>query len=295
MDVSFIYVNWNSQGEIMQSVRTVREQTRGLSYEIVVVDNDSAQGVDELAADPGIVLVRNTANAGFGAGCNLGVRHSTGRYLFFFNPDTRMVCNAAAILCAYLDAHPRAGAAGPKILESDGSIHYGGARSFHSLFNEFLEHSALAFRFPRNPIAGRPYYSTWDHDSTREVDAIHGAAMVFRRDVFERLGGFDERYFLYCEEVDLCKRTWNAGYSVHYVHTASIIHSGKHSSNQYFDGFHPLILQHVKSLAIFMRTHYGPVRAAIWRAMIVILYGLKALRNRDPRYLDYCRWGLRGV
>lgn len=292
MRVSFIYVNWNAEDEILRSVATVREKTRGVDYEIVVVDNASAQGTARLEREPGIRLVKNPVNSGFGAGCNLGVKNSQGRFLFFINPDTRMENDAASILVAYLDARPTAGAAGPKVLDAQGRIHPGGARSFHTLFNEFLEHSALTFRFPKGRITGRPYYSFWDHDSTREVDALIGAAMVFKREVFERLGGFDERFFLYCEEIDLCRRLWQAGHSVHYVHEAVVTHLEKYSADQYFKDFHALILQHLASLRLYMRKHHGMFQTFLWQVMIVVLYGLKALRNRDRRYLEYCRFGL---
>lgn len=291
IDVSVIYVNWNSQEEILKSVATVREQTRGISYEIIVVDNDSAQGTALLEADPELRLIKHPKNVGFGAGCNIGAKAGTGRFLFFFNPDTRMNNNAARILIDYLESHPEAGAAGPKVLDCDGEIHFGAARSFHSLLTEFLEHSALTFRYPKGKITGKPYYSYWDHDSTRPVDSLIGAAMLFRREVFEELGGFDEDYFLYCEEVDLCHRAWNAGHQVHYVHEAVITHLEKHSANQYFSDFHALILQHLRSLHLYMLKHYGPLHGLAWRAMIILLYGLKALKNKNRRYLEYCRFG----
>ncbi len=290
-DVSIIYVNWNSEEQVLASVATVREQGMGVSWEIIVVDNASAQGVAKLENEPGITLIHNSENRGFGAGCNLGAAASSGRYLFFFNPDTRMNNYATAILVSYLDAHPEVGGVGPKVLDKNGKLHFGAARSFHSLTTEFLEHSALAFRFPKHRFFGSPYYGDWDHDSTRPVDSLIGAAMMFRRDVFEALDGFDEDYFLYCEEVDLCHRARKAGYPVHYVHDAVITHLEKYSADQYFTDFHKLILQHLRSLHLYMRKHYGPLHVLAWRGMIVILYGLKAIKNRDSRYLEYCRFG----
>jgi len=292
MDVSVIYVNWNAEEEILASVRTVRDKIRGVSYEIIVVDNASGKGTAALASEPAIRLIQNPVNAGFGAGCNLGARNSQGRYLFFFNPDTRMENDAATILTAFLDTHPRICAVGPKVLDARGTIHFGAARAFHSLLNEFLEHSALTFRFPKGRITGRPYYSFWDHDSSRPVDSLIGAAMLVRRDVFEAIGGFDERFFLYCEEVDLCRRIWNDGFGVHYVHEAVITHLEKYSAEQYFKDFHAMILQHLRSLALYMEKHHGRVQALLWRTMIVALYGLKALTNRNRQYLQYCRFGL---
>lgn len=291
-DISIIYVNWNSQEEVLRSIQTVRAKTGAIRYEIIVVDNASAEGTSLLEADQELLLVRNPTNAGFGAGCNLGVRHANGRYFFFFNPDTRMENNATEILVRYLDVHPVIGAVGPKVLDTEGAIHFGAARSFHDLLNEFLEHSALTFRFPKGRVTGRPYYSFWDHDSTREVDSLIGAAMLIRREVFETVGGFDERFFLYCEEVDLCRRIWKSGHPIHYVHDAVITHLEKHSADKYFTDFHALILQHLRSLYLYMEKHHGRFQAVLWRVMIVALYGAKALKNNNRRYLEYCRFGL---
>ncbi|MCA1986947.1 MAG: glycosyltransferase family 2 protein, partial [Desulfovibrio sp.] len=218
MDVSIIYVNWNAADEIAASIESVRNTVAGVAYEIIVVDNNSPESCDVLDQED-VVLIRNPVNAGFGAGCNLGVSRSRGRHLLFLNPDTRLRNDILSCLSRFLDEHPTAGACGPMVLREDGSIDYGAARANLTVFNEFLEHSTLAFRFPRSKILGRPYYSYWDHQSTRTVDSLLGACMLFRRDLFQQLGGFDERFFLYAEEVDLCKRTWDAGFEIYYVHT----------------------------------------------------------------------------
>lgn len=294
MDVSIIYVNWNSEAEILRSVQSVRTHVHGVSYEILAVDNNSAQGVALLASEPGIRLIKNTKNSGFGAGCNKGAQHSSGDFLFFLNPDTRLENDVPTILSAFLRHSATYGIAGPLVLDAHGQIQYGGARMFLSLSNEFLEHSALTFRFPQGRFTGKPYYSFWDHQSTRQVEAILGAALMIKRDVFFELHGFDEQFFLYCEEIDLCHRAFKRGYSTHYVHNAQITHYEKQSSNQYFENFHSLILQHLQSTQIYMKKHYGFIHTLLWRIMLIVLYALKTIRRKDLAYLKYCKFGFLG-
>ena len=146
MNVSVIYVNWNAAEEIAASIDSIRTHVRDLDYEIIVVDNNSAESCAPLEQD-GVTLIRNPVNAGFGAGCNLGVQHSTGRYLLFLNPDTRVHTDMLSCLAHVLDTTPRAGACGPMVIRGDGSIDYGAARADLSIINEFLEHSTLPFAF----------------------------------------------------------------------------------------------------------------------------------------------------
>lgn len=291
MNVSVIYVNWNAAEEIAASIDSIRTHVRDLDYEIIVVDNNSAESCAPLEQD-GVTLIRNPVNAGFGAGCNLGVQHSTGRYLLFLNPDTRIHTDMLSCLAHVLDTTPRAGACGPMVIREDGSIDYGAARADLSIINEFLEHSTLAFRFPRNRILGRPYYSFWDHNSTRPVDSLLGACMLFRREIFERLGGFDENFFLYAEEVDLCRRTRAAGYHIYYVHTCQVLHKSKHSTTQFFGGMHTMVLQYLVSLNYYFRKHYGLLGMLAWRAVIFFVYTGRAILGQRKGFLDYSLWSL---
>lgn len=291
-DVSVIYVNWNSAEEILSSVDSVRKRTGSVSYEIIVVDNQSAEGVDGLDGK-GIRLIRNDRNAGFGTACNIGARRASGEFLFFLNPDTLLENDVLGELCSFLRGHPEAGGAGPLVLEEDGTIHFGAGRSFPSLANEFLEHTTIAFRFPRNRILGRPLISFWDHASTRPVDTLLGAAMMFRRSLFERIGGFDERFFLYYEETDLCKRVWDAGRLIYYVHTARLLHKGKRSTLKFYGEVDRMVFEYLESAWKFFRKHQGSHHAAFWRRMIAGIYLFRYCIRRKPVFLSYCRWAVK--
>ncbi|GAB1409540.1 hypothetical protein MASR1M90_06940 [Desulfovibrionales bacterium] len=291
MDVSIIYVNWNSAEEIAASIASIKARVRDVDYEIIVVDNNSAQSCAPLEQQD-VKLVRNPINAGFGSGCNLGVTHSSGRYLLFLNPDTRLLSDILSCLAHFLDKTPKAGACGPMVVREDNSIDFGAARADLTLVNEFLEHSTLAFRFPKNRFLGRPYYSFWDHNTTRPVDSLLGACMLFRREIFERLGGFDENFFLYAEEVDLCRRTREAGYDIYYVHTCHVLHKSKHSTTQFFGGMHTMILQYLVSLNYYFKKHYGLAGMLAWRAVIFFVYTTRAVLGLRRGFLDYSLWSL---
>ncbi len=291
MDVSIIYVNWNCVADIRESIASVQKWTQNLDYELIVVDNASKEDISILEWED-IKLIRNQSNLGFGSGCNVGARQARGNFLLFLNPDTVFLNDVLGCLVSFLLEHPQAGCAGPLTLESDGLIHYGAARSLPSLTNEFLEHSALTFKLQNNRFIGKPYYSYWDHQSTRQVDALLGACMMFRRDVFEMLGGFDENFFLYYEEVDLCKRTLQAGYRVWYVHTCKILHEGHKSVIKVYGSIDPMFLLYFESAEKYLTKHHGRIYTIIWRVMLSGIYLARFLRKRRPKHLLYFKWGL---
>jgi hypothetical protein len=292
MDVSIIYVNWSCAEEILASVVSVRQWAGTRPYEVIVVDNNSPDGVGALAEHESIRLIRNPENRGFGAGCNLGARHAAGKYLLFLNPDTRFLNDVVAELAQFLDAHPSAALAGPLVEDHAGKVLFEGGRSLPTLFNEFLQHSTLSFRFPQGALTSRPYLSRWDHLSTREVETVLGACMLVRSDVFRGTGGFDEAFFLYSEDLDLCHRIREAGHEVWYVHSARLMHKERQSTIQMFGSVGWIVLQNMRSQHYYFRKHYGAFAAFLWRHMIAGLYLLRYLRSRDRLHLEYARWAI---
>ncbi|GAB6162756.1 hypothetical protein JCM12298_19160 [Desulfothermus naphthae] len=291
MLVSIIYVNWNCCKDILNSMESVYNECHGFDYEIIVVDNDSEENIDPLRQS-NIILIENSKNIGFGGGCNIGAKVAKGDYLVFLNPDTILQGNTIGCLINFLRANPYVGAVGPTVVDRDGNIDFSAGRAFPSIFNEFLEHSTLTFKFPKNSIIGRPYYSTWDHCSTRPVDTLIGACMALPFSVFHEIGGFDENFFLYYEEVDLCHRIWESGYPVYYVHSCKVKHLGKTSTIKYFKTMDAIILQHLKSVYYYFKKHHGNIYAHIWRKMIATIYLLRFLKNRQPEFLEFFKWGI---
>ena len=150
----------------------------------------------------------------------------------------------------------------------------------------------MTFKFTRNRLFGKPYYSYWDHRSSRPVGTLVGACMMFRREAFEVLGGFDERFFLYFEEVDLCKRTQEAGWQVWYVHTSRLLHEGHQSVIREYGSIDPLILVYFASAEKYFKKHHGRFYACLWRRMIAGLYLMRFLLHCRPDLWTYFKWGL---
>lgn len=167
-----------------------------------------------------------------------------------------------------------------------------GGRSLPTLFYEFLQHSTLSFRFPAASWASGPYLSSWDHRSTREVETVLGACMLIRSKLFNETGGFDEHFFLYSEEVDLCHRVRDAGHKVWYVHTARLLHKERQSTIQLFGSVGRIVLQNMRSQHYYFRKHYGKGAAFIWLSMIACLYMIRYLVSRNKLHLEYAKWAL---
>lgn len=295
MDVSVIYVNWNCADEIVASLASVRASLREaplrLSHEVVIVDNASPQGPCGLNEIPGVRFIQSATNGGFGAGCNEGARHASGRYMLFLNPDTLLINDVVGTLTSFLDAHPRAGAAGPMLLREDGRISEG-ARLLPTLLNEFLAHATLTERFPDCALTSKPYLARRAYLSTQEVECVVGACFLIRADLFRSLAGFDENFFLYSEELDLCRRIREAGFQVWYVHTAKVTHREQQSTMQLFGSVDRIILQNMRSQRYYFRKHRGRAVAFVWRHMVAGLYLCRYLLSRNNQHLEFSRWAL---
>lgn len=289
-EVSIIYVNWNSADEITESLASLKKVHPACSYEVIIVDNNSPEAPTSLKRDD-VRLILNPENKGFGAGCNVGARNALGEYVLFLNPDTIVRNDVVSIMRNFLSEHPDAGACGALLLNEDGSVASGSSRRFPSLLNTILELSSLCFRFPKAPVIGRPYYGTWDHCSTRAVDSVNGGCFMFRKDFFTSLGGFDETFFLYYEEVDLLKRTADRGMKVYSLHTAQVVHLFHKSTEQYYGEKYRILLQHLRSSDIYFKKHHGAFYALLCRLSAGFIYFAKYCLHRRKEDLVFCKWG----
>lgn len=221
-----------------------------------VVDNsprdDTAKAVEAYrAAHPGrdIALIRRPENIGFAAGCNLGAKGRSEEYLMFLNPDTALENDAPSILISFLRANPGAKIAGPQIRDSGNRVTRT-CRNFPTPFGMFLDATGI------DAYVGFYRMTTFDHASTRKVDQVIGACMMMRRDDYEALGGFDERFFIYYEEVDFCKRAVDAGGEVWFCADAAIIHQAGGSAE--VPESLPLMPGYLRrSRAEYFAKHYG--------------------------------------
>ncbi|MBS0444565.1 MAG: glycosyltransferase family 2 protein [Proteobacteria bacterium] len=234
--VSIVIVNWNSANLLTEAVESVHQHAGDLVAKIVIVDNAStdtsiAQLRERTPAGENLVIVRNRENRGFAAACNQGAALCRSKYILFLNPDTRLMPDALQNSLNYIEAAQNAavGILGVQMIDESGSVARSCARfpSLKTFVAQVLGLPRLA-RFRRLST----HMLDWDHATTRTVDHVIGAYFFMRLSLFRSLGGFDERFFVYLEDLDFSLRARQAGWSTTYLSTARIFHAGGGSSRQ---------------------------------------------------------------
>jgi hypothetical protein len=245
---------------------------------VTVVDNASPDdSVETISNIAGIDIVRAPRNGGFAYGCNLGVARGSAPFVLFLNPDARIDEPSLRTLERTLREDPRTGLAGPRILDEDGSLAYS-VRRFPRLRSTFAKALFLHRLWPR---------SSWTDELVREPevyerpgtpDWVSGACMLVRRDAYAQVGGFDERLFLYCEDTDLCRNLWDAGYTVRFEPAALVRHVGGASS-----GVGETQAIAARSRVLYARKHRGPVTAFLEAVGVALDEATHALANVGRR------------
>ena len=233
--VSAILVNYNAGGELALALRSMADELAGQRWEAVVVDNASSDGSETVVSEfsPHVRLVRNEENVGFARGVNQGLAATSGSLVLIMNPDCRLVTGAFALLRRELEQSDSYAIAGPRILNPDGSVQ-GSARGDPDMFTGLFGRTTFLRRLlpdlavsRRNVISGDAVSN--EHGSLT-VDWLSGACMLAQREALRSVNGFDERYFLYWEDADLCRRLRELDCQVRYVPRATAIHRVGHSS-----------------------------------------------------------------
>jgi GT2 family glycosyltransferase len=234
-EVAAVLVNYNAGAELRRALRSVADEMAGTPWEAVVVDNASSDGSAAIAGEfaPHARLIANRENAGFGRGVNQGIAASAAPLILIMNPDCRLAPGAVAALRGELDAHPACAIAGPRVIDPDGSIQ-GSARGDPDMLTGLFGRTGLLRRLlPGAPVSTRNVVTEEAIRSAARsvvVDWVSGACMLARRSALDAVGGFDEGYFLYWEDADLCRRLRGRGHHVRYVPGASAVHQVGHSS-----------------------------------------------------------------
>jgi len=226
VDVSVIVVNYNVREYLANALRSLRASLQGVRSEVIVVDNASADGSVEMIRKqfPRVRLIVSDENSGFAHANNLALRKAKGRYLLLLNPDTLVREDTVRVMRSYLEKHPEVGLAGCKILNPDGTFQLAARRSFPTPWTAFTRIVGLSRLFPSSKLFGRYNLTYRSVEESYEVDAVSGSFMFLRRDVYEKVGGLDEAFFMYGEDLDWCYRIQRAGWKINYVHATSIIH-----------------------------------------------------------------------
>lgn len=234
-DLSVILVNYNAGAELRHALGSMVDHLGDLAWEAVVVDNASTDG-SAVVADafaPRVRSIRNTENLGFGRGVNQGARVSAAPLLLIMNPDCRLTAGAVAAMRGVLEDQPTCAVVGPRILDPDGNLQGSARGDPDMLTGLFGRTSSLRGFLPFLPVAHRNVVAEAAIGTglpSVRVDWVSGACLLVRRTVFDDVGGFDERYFLYWEDADLCRRVRGLGHEIRFTPQAVAVHAVGRSS-----------------------------------------------------------------
>ncbi len=286
VDCSVVIVNYHTDELLADCLASLTKTSHGLEIEAIVVDNSgtlSTGGFGERF--PGVRVVANRENVGFARAANQGIEVARGRHVLCLNPDTVLHEGAITTLVGYLDANPRVGAAGARLLESDGRLQYS-CRRFPGYLTIFFGRYAVLTRLAPGNAASRDYlYLDWDHRSVREVDWVSGACLMVRSEVIATVGGFDEAFFLFVEDMDWCRRIRDAGWTVAYVPDAVVTH---HIGASRGPVPARVVRARHRGMWRYVRKHFGapwPLRAAVASALALraaVLIAANPVRRLRP-------------
>lgn len=302
--LSILIVNWNVRDLLRDCLRSIERGRGALEVEVIVVDSASGDdSVAMVAAEfPWVTLRPQSENVGFPRGNNIALAEARGDHLLLLNPDTVVLDDALTVMVAYLEKNPEVGAVGPQLLNPDGSVQ-SSRRRFPTLATGYFESTWLEGVAPG--VLRRYYALDLPDDRMADVDWLVGACIMVPRGVYEQIGGLDEAYYMYSEELDWCRRIKEAGWRVVYHPGARVVHHVGKSSEQAVTARH-INFQRAK-LRYFLKYH-GRAAAGVLRNFLLASYAWELLieaakgalgnkpelrRQRVRAYLDVLRSGLR--
>ncbi|MBW8041251.1 MAG: glycosyltransferase family 2 protein [Planctomycetes bacterium] len=270
MDVSIIIVAWNVRELLFNCLKSVFDVTRGISFEVIYVDNSSEDGSIEMVSEefPDVRIIRNKKNEGFIKANNQGIEISQGRYVLLLNSDTVVLDNAIAKMVKFADAHPETAVIGCKVLNPDETLQRNCFMQ-PSLLNMFLSATYLYKIFPKNRFMGRERMTWWDFDKTREVETISGCFSLVRREAIEQVGVMNDIYFVYGDDPDWCYRFKKSGWKVLFNPEPKIIHYGGQNTKHMAEKFK---LQLYGSKLIFMKLHRSKLKFPLARFFTAMFF-----------------------
>jgi GT2 family glycosyltransferase len=305
-------VNYNVKEFLQNLLHSIEKASLNISHEIIIVDNASDDGSVELILEkfPSIKLIANTENLGFGKANNQALEIAEGKYLLLINPDTIVSEDTLDKMIRFFQDNFEAGLTGCKILNPDGTLQLACRRSFPGPWTSFCKVTGLSNLFPKSKLFARYNLTYLDEDQTHEVDAISGSFMMIKKETYDKVGGFDEEFFMYGEDLDLCYRIQQAGFKVYYVHTTQIIHYKGESTKRsrldetkiFYDAMHLFVKKHFSSSflveailrsAIGVRKVFaflGKSKLGIQSALIDFLLFDLCLFFAERIYMSYSSW-----
>lgn len=280
-DIDVVVVNWNARDDLRTCLASLQQvPAPRVAFEVWVVDNASEDGSPDMVAAnfPSAHLIRNTENFGFSKANNQAIAVSKGRYVLLLNSDAAIHPGALDSLVAFADSRPKIGIIGPKVLNPDGSLQFS-CRRFPSMWAGFFRNTLLGHFFPRNRYSREYLMGDFDHKQPREVDWVSGCAMLLRREMIDSIGALDERFYMYCEDVDICSRAWDAGYQVQFYPDAVVTHAIGRSSDKNADKM--IIEFHRSWYELDKKRHpeFNPIRRAAVMSGCSLRAGVRIVRR----------------
>ena len=253
-ELSIVIVSWNTRDYLDACLTSIRDVPDKVSREVIVVDNASADGTAEMVAaeHPGVALIANDDNRGYAAGNNQGIEGAEGEHVLLLNPDIVVHAGALDTLVRFLQDHEAAGAVAPRLILPDGSVQ-ASCRSFPTPDVVLYEALGLSRLFPRSRRFGKYRMTWWDYDGRRRVDQPMASAILVRGQALAEVGGMDEQFPIFFNDVDLCRRLWDADWEVWFTPEASMDHVGGASTGQVR---RRMLTESHRSFVTFYRKHF---------------------------------------
>ena len=275
LDLSIIIVSWNTREILRKCLGSLCNHTRNISFETIVVDNGSSDGSAETVEKefPQVKLIRNQENLGFARANNIGIKAIAGRYLCLMNSDIFVLNGCLMNLITFMDQNLNVGMSGPRLLNRD-HIFQPSCRYFPSIWNNLCHAFAINRLFPKSAFFSDSLMEHWEHDTVQSVDVLPGCLWMVRREALNQVGLLDERFFIYGEDVDWCKRFHDHGWDVVFYPDAETIHyHGASSAND------PIrfIVEMQKADLQYWKKHHGSIGKAAYMAIILLRHVLRVI------------------
>lgn len=267
MALSIVIVNYNTEKLLKDCLQSVYAGANGTPMSIWVVDNNSHDNSVPMVKShfPKVQVVENAANVGFSKANNLVISQSRSDYILLLNPDTLIIEDAIERMVKFMEAHPKVGIAGCKVLNRDGTLQLACRRSIPTPRVAFFRLAGLSRLFPKSRVMAEYNMTYTDPERTHEVDAVSGAFLMIRKQVVEEIGLLDERFFMYGEELDWCLRAKRAGWTVMYHPDAQIVHY-KGESTKY--NSRKAAIEFYRAMYLFHKKHFAKNHSPVVNGMI---------------------------
>jgi GT2 family glycosyltransferase len=289
MKLSVIIVNYNVKYFVEVCLHSVLRAVKGMDAEVIVVDNNSTDGSCRMIREkfPTVIQIENKDNKGFSKANNQGVAIAKGEYILFLNPDTVMPEDFFTRTIPYMDAHPDAGALGPRLIDGKGTFAPDSKKSFPTLSVAIFKTTGINKIFSRSPYFNKYYAVHVKERETAEVEVLSGCCMLVRRKAIDEAGGaFDEDYFMYCEDVDLSYRIQKSGYKNMYFPDATLIHYKGESTRKATMSYVRIFNE---ALSTFVKKHYDAQKAKLFVLFINVGIILRAILSAAKNVLKVLR------